>query len=68
VAACATWARAAEVAGMLERAGADLSRLEFVPLDLMDDHGWREAMDGVRYLQHVASPLVPCACRRIATN
>ncbi len=52
--------RAAEVAGMLERAGADLSRLEFVPLDLMDDHGWREAMDGVRYLQHVASPLTVC--------
>jgi nucleoside-diphosphate-sugar epimerase len=50
--------RAAEVADMLARAGADLSRLEFVALDLNDDHGWREAMDGVRYLQHVASPLV----------
>lgn len=48
--------RAGEVAEMLERAGGDLSRLEFVPLDLEDDHGWREAMDGVRFVQHVASP------------
>jgi nucleoside-diphosphate-sugar epimerase len=50
--------RAGEVAAMLERAGADLTHLEFVQLDLTEDHGWREAMDGVRYLQHVASPLV----------
>ncbi|HQZ11726.1 MAG TPA: NAD-dependent epimerase/dehydratase family protein [Devosia sp.] len=49
--------RAGEVAQMLERAGADLSRLEFVPLDLMEDAGWREAMRGVRYVQHIASPL-----------
>jgi nucleoside-diphosphate-sugar epimerase len=49
--------RAAEVAGMLERAGADLTRLEFVPLDLSDDAGWLEAAAGCRYVQHVASPL-----------
>jgi nucleoside-diphosphate-sugar epimerase len=49
--------RAAEVAEMLERAGADLARLEFVPLELTDDHGWREAVDGCRYVQHVASPI-----------
>jgi nucleoside-diphosphate-sugar epimerase len=42
----------------LRRAGADTSRLEFVALDLMSDKGWAEAMDGVRYLQHVASPFV----------
>jgi dihydroflavonol-4-reductase len=42
----------------LRGAGADTSRLEFVALDLMSDKGWAEAMEGVRYLQHVASPFV----------
>ena len=42
----------------LASAGADVSRLEFVALDLMSDQGWREATQGVRYLQHVASPFV----------
>jgi nucleoside-diphosphate-sugar epimerase len=50
-------ARAPEVAAMLERAGADTSRLEFATLDLLDDAGWREAARGCRYLAHVASPL-----------
>lgn len=31
-------------------------RLEFVTLDLSDDRGWREAAEGCRYVQHVASP------------
>src|SRR5687767_14121802 len=55
--------RAAEVAAMLERAGADLTRLEFVPLDLLEDDGWAEAARGCRYLQHVASPLAVRAPR-----
>lgn len=42
----------------LENAGADISRLEFVALDLLSDTGWAEAMQGARYLQHVASPFV----------
>ena len=42
----------------LERAGADTSQLEFVALDLMSDKGWAQAMAGVRYVQHVASPFV----------
>ena len=42
----------------LERAGADVSRLQFVALDLLSDKGWDEAMAGVRYLQHTASPFV----------
>ena len=42
----------------LERAGADVSKLEFVALDLLSDKGWDEAMEGVRYLQHTASPFV----------
>ena len=50
--------RADKVRQTLERAGADTSRLEFVALDLMSDKGWAEAMDGVRYVQHVASPFV----------
>ena len=50
--------RADKVRQTLERAGADTSQLEFVALDLMSDKGWAQAMDGVRYVQHVASPFV----------
>lgn len=50
--------RAAKVRETLKRHGADLSRLEFVELDLMHDKGWGEAMEGVRFLQHTASPFV----------
>ncbi len=42
----------------LARAGADVSRLEFVALDLLSDDGWDAAMADVRYLQHTASPFV----------
>ena len=42
----------------LAKHGADVSRLEFVALDLNSDTGWNEAMQDVRYLQHIASPLV----------
>ena len=31
-------------------------RLDFVTLDLSDDRGWREAAEGCRYVQHIASP------------
>lgn len=50
-------ARAPEVIVSLRRAGADVTRLELVELDLTADAGWREAMADCRYLQHVASPL-----------
>lgn len=50
--------KADKVRGALTRAGADVTRLEFVTLDLNSDAGWAEAMDGVRYLQHTASPFV----------
>lgn len=46
------------VRATLKRAGADVSRLEFIALDLLSDKGWDEAMEGVRYLQHTASPFV----------
>jgi len=32
------------------------SRLSFVVADLLDDEGWMEAVDGARYVLHVASP------------
>ncbi len=35
-----------------------LRRLEFVKLDLMSDHGWREAMIGVDAIAHVAAQIV----------
>ena len=50
--------KAARVRDALGKAGADLSRLDFVALDLTADAGWDEAMAGVRYLQHTASPFV----------
>lgn len=51
-------AKADKVRATLARAGADASRLSFVELDLLSDEGWAEAMTGVRYLQHTASPFV----------
>lgn len=50
--------KAGKVRETLARAGADISRLDFVQLDLTADAGWDEAMQGVRYLQHTASPFV----------
>lgn len=50
--------KAARVKAALDHAGADLSSVEFVALDLNSDAGWADAMRGVRYLQHVASPFV----------
>ncbi len=51
-------AKADKVRTTLAKAGADVSRLSFVELDLLSDAGWFEAMEGVRYLQHTASPFV----------
>jgi dihydroflavonol-4-reductase len=34
-------------------------RLAVVAADLMDDHGWAEAVDGCDYVLHVASPFPP---------
>jgi dihydroflavonol-4-reductase len=50
--------KSGKVRDTLRKAGADISRLEFVALDLLKDDGWAAAMEGVRYLQHVASPFV----------
>jgi nucleoside-diphosphate-sugar epimerase len=50
--------KAEAVKATLAKAGCDVSRLSFVALDLTRDDGWETAMDGVRYLQHTASPFV----------
>jgi dihydroflavonol-4-reductase len=42
----------------LQAAGADVSRLELVELDLLHDRGWSAAATGSDYLIHVASPFV----------
>lgn len=50
-------ARADEVRGQLERAGASgLDRLSFAAADLERDAGWPEAVAGADYVLHVASP------------
>lgn len=48
--------REAEVRATLESAGADTSRLSFAAADLEADAGWAEAVAGMDYVQHVASP------------
>lgn len=50
--------KADKVRATLAAAGADISRLDFVALDLTEDAGWTEAMAGIRYLLHTASPFV----------
>ncbi len=53
-----TPSRANEVTSSLSgHLGSDVSdRLDFVSLDLMSDEGWREALEGIDVLVHVASP------------
>lgn len=50
--------KAEKVRKTLAAHGADTSRLEFVALDLLADKGWDKAVEGTRYVQHVASPFV----------
>jgi dihydroflavonol-4-reductase len=51
-------AKADKVRDALTKAGADVSRLEFVALDLLKDDGWETAAQGCRFLLHTASPFV----------
>lgn len=51
-------AKADKVRDTLAKAGADVSRLEFVALDLLNDDGWASAAEGCRFLLHTASPFV----------
>ncbi len=50
--------RSEEVRQTMGAHGADVSNLEFVALDLLNDKGWDDAMQGVKYLQPTASPFV----------
>lgn len=40
----------------LAAAGADMSRLDLVELNLLEDKGWQDAAEGCAYTQHIASP------------
>ena len=50
--------KADKVRRTLAANGGDVSRLEFVALDLLRDAGWDDAMQDVQFLFHIASPLV----------
>ena len=49
--------KADKVRETLARAGADITRLEFVALDLLSDRGWAEAMRGVATVMHIATAI-----------
>lgn len=51
-------AKAGKVRATLASAGADVSRLAFVELDLLKDAGWMDAALGCDYVVHTASPFV----------
>jgi dihydroflavonol-4-reductase len=49
--------REPQVREMLSKIAPDLSRLSFFAADLTNDTGWAEAMAGMDYVQHLASPI-----------
>lgn len=51
-------ARADEVRAAMATAGVDVASLEIVLLDLLADEGRPAAVEGCRFVQHVASPFV----------
>ena len=42
---------------LLKESGKDESQLELVEADLSRDEGWADAVQGCRFIQHIASPL-----------
>lgn len=50
--------RAEHVKKTLAAHGGNVDNLEFVALDLLKGDGWDEAMQGVKFLMHTASPFV----------
>ena len=48
--------KADEVITTIARHGGDISSLEFVEANLLSDDGWSDALSGVDYLLHLASP------------
>jgi nucleoside-diphosphate-sugar epimerase len=51
-------ARAGGVLEAMAAAEVDAAQLEICQLDLLEDRGWAQAVDGCRYVLHVASPFV----------
>jgi dihydroflavonol-4-reductase len=49
--------REPQVREQLAKIAPDQARLSFFAADLMSDTGWAEAMEGVDFVQHVASPI-----------
>jgi dihydroflavonol-4-reductase len=49
--------REPKVREMLAKIAPDQSNLSFFQADLTSDAGWREAMDGMDFVQHLASPI-----------
>lgn len=49
--------REPQVREQLSKIAPDLSKLSFFAADLTSDTGWAEAMAGVDYVQHIASPV-----------
>jgi nucleoside-diphosphate-sugar epimerase len=49
--------REAEARAAIDKAAKSVDALAFVAADLGDDEGWAEAMSGVDYVVHVASPV-----------
>ena len=50
--------KAQTIRNLLQNHGADISNLKIVELDLLQDAGWSEAINGHDYLIHTASPFV----------
>ena len=50
--------RAQEVRDGLTATGVDIANLELVEADLLKDDGWEEAVTGMDYILHVASPFI----------
>jgi len=48
--------RADEVINAMKTLNLDINNLELVKADLLEDKGWLEAMEGCKYVLHVASP------------
>ncbi len=48
--------RADEVINAMKTLNLDINNLELVKVDLLEDKGWLEAMEGCKYVLHVASP------------
>ena len=49
-------AKGQAISDRLAAAGSDISKLELVEADLNADAGWKTAVQGCRYVQHIASP------------